>query len=193
MTGKIRNLNYESASGVIDAENGVKHHFDLSAVLAYDAAYLATGQTVTFDLENGHNSKAVNICVQKSRHVPHAEGKKDATSIRYMGFQQVASIRTFRFERTALGEETETFVVTADVTLFTKHHVGIQDGPVLCLRLLSAELGATTVEEPGRHECSFTEQHMLTHLASRPVPGARTHTRRVPRPAVASQFGAGRS
>src|SRR5579862_1039624 len=101
MTGKIRNLNYESASGVIDAENGVKHHFDLSAVLAYDAAYLAAGQTVTFDLENSHSPKAVNICVQKSRHAtPHVEGKRDATSIRYMGFQQVASIRTFRFERT---------------------------------------------------------------------------------------------
>src|ERR1700688_4723239 len=142
MTGKIKLLNTESASGCIDAENGRRLHFDSCAVLAYDATFLAVGQLVTFDLEKGSSSRAVNICVQRTRTVPHVEGKKDINSLRYMGFDQVASIRSYKFERTAMGEETEMFVVTTDLTLFAKHHVGIQEGPTLCLHLLTAELGS---------------------------------------------------
>jgi cold shock CspA family protein len=188
MTGKIKQLNSESASGCIDAENGVKLHFDSSAVLAYDATFLAVGQLVTFDLEKGSPSKAVNICVQRTRPVPHAEGKREANSLRYVGFDQVASIRSYKFERTAMGEETEIFIVTTDLTLFAKHHVGIQEGPTLCLHLLSAQLAAAGVAERPHFQCSFTEQNMLSHVASRPVPGARAHSRRPPRhPAAAAQ------
>jgi len=181
MTGKIKQLNTESASGCIDAENGLRFHFDSCAVLAYDATFLAVGQLVTFDLEKGSSSRAVNICVQRTRTVPHVESKKDINSLRYMGFDQVASIRSYKFERTAMGEETEMFVVTTDLTLFAKHHVGIQEGPTLCLHLLTAELATAGIAECSHFLCAFTEQNMLTHVASRPVPGTRAHSRRPPR------------
>jgi hypothetical protein len=185
MTGKIKQLNTESASGCIDAENGLKLHFDSSAVLAYDATFLAVGQLVTFDLEKGSPTRAVNICVQRTRPVPHVEGKRETNSLRYMGFDQVASIRSYKFERTAMGEETEMFIVTTDLTLFAKHHVGIQEGPTLCLHLLTAELATAGVAERPHFQCSFTEQNMLSHVASRPIPGTRAHSRRPPRnPAV---------
>jgi cold shock CspA family protein len=188
MTGKIKILNTESASGCIDAENGLRFHFDSCAVLAYDATFLAVGQLVTFDLEKGNSPKAVNVCVQRLRSVPHVEGKRESNALRYMGFDQVASIRSYKFERTALGEETEMFVVTTDLTLFTKHHIGIQEGPTLCLHLLTAELATAGVAERPHFQCSFTEQNMLSHVASRPVPGARAHSRRPPRnPATAAQ------
>jgi cold shock CspA family protein len=187
MTGKIKLLNTESASGCIDAENGLRLYFDSCAVLAYDATYLAVGQLVTFDLEKGSASRAVNICVQRSRSVPHLEGKRETNAVRYMGFDQVASIRSYKFERTSLGEETEMFIVTTDIALFTKHHIGIQEGPTLCLHLLTAELANTGLGERPRFQCVFTEQNMLSHVASRPVPGARSHARRPPRnPAAAA-------
>jgi cold shock CspA family protein len=181
MTGKIKLLNTESASGCIDAENGMRLHFDSSAVLAYDATFLAAGQLVTFDLEKGSSSRAVNICVQRTRPVPHVEGKRESNALRYMGFDQVASIRSYKFERTALGEETEMFIVSTDLTLFTKHHIGIQEGPTLCLHLLTTELATAGAEERPHFQCSFTEQNMLSHVASRPAPGTRSHARRPPR------------
>jgi hypothetical protein len=187
MTGKIKLLNTENASGCIDAENGLRFHFDSCAVLAYDATFLAVGQLVTFDLEKGSSSRAVNVCVQRSRAVPHVDGKRDTNALRYMGFDQMASIRSYKFERTALGEETEMFIVTTDLALFTKHHIGIQEGPTLCLHLLTAELATAGAADRPHFHCTFTEQDMLTHVASRPVPGTRAHTRRPPRhPAAAA-------
>lgn len=186
MTGKIKQLNTESASGCIDGENGLRLHFDSSAVLAYDATFLAVGQLVTFDLEKGSSSRAVNICVQRTRSVPHVEGKRDANALRYVGFDQVASIRSYKFERTAMGESTEMFVVTTDLTLFTKHHIGIQEGPTLCLHLLTAELATAGAAERPHFHCSFTEQNMLNHVASLPAPGTRAHRRPPRHPAVAA-------
>jgi hypothetical protein len=176
MTGKIKSLNVESASGSIDAENGSRLNFDLGAVLAYDITNLAVGQLVTFDMDTSAGLKAVNICVQRSRSVARVEGKRETNSLRYMGFEQTASIRSYKFERTFLGEVAEIFVVTTDLALFAKHHVGIQEGPALCLHLLMTELDAGLADRL-RTECSLTDQDMLTHLASRPVPGTRPHKR----------------
>jgi len=76
--------------------------------------------------------------------------------------------------------------VTTDMALFTKHHIGIQEGPGLCLHLLMAgveAVGAVTGLEVKR---SLTEQHMLSYLASKPVPGSRPHHKRVARAAAAT-------
>jgi cold shock CspA family protein len=186
MTGRIKNLSAGSDSGFIEAENGLRFHFDSCAVLAYDMTYLAIGQLVTFDLEAGGNPKAVNICLQRSHQAAHTEGKRKETTLRYVGFDQTKGIRTYRFERTSVGEETETFAVTTDMALFTKHHIGIQEGPGLCLHLLMAgveAVGAVTGLEVKR---SLTEQHMLSYLASKPVPGSRPHHKRVARAAAAT-------
>ena len=184
MTGRIKNLSAGSASGFIESENGVRLVFDSCAVLAYDVTYLAVGQLVTFDLENGISPRAVNICVQRSHPVAQAEGKRKEITLRFVGFEQTKSIRGYKFERTAIGEETETFVVTTDMALFTKHHIGIQEGPALCLHLLVAELEAAGGANGVRLQCTLSERHMQAYLASRPVPGTRNH-KRVPRPAAA--------
>lgn len=181
MTGRIKILSAGSASGFIEAETGGRVHFDSSAVLAYDVAYLAIGQLVTFDIEDGLGRKAVNICVQRPQPTTPPDGKRKDSMLRYVGFDQIQTIRTYRFERTSLGEETETYAVTTDIALFTKYHVAIQEGPALCLRLLTV---GVEVAGPSRLRRSLTEQDILTHVASRPVPGARPHHKRPPRPAV---------
>ena len=86
-------------------------------------------------------------------------------------------IRTHRFERDSIGEETEKFAVTTDMALFTKHHIGIQEGPALCLHLLMVRLG-DAAGETAALKCSLTEEHLLTYLASKPVPGTKRHHKR---------------
>ena len=61
--------------------------------------------------------------------------------LRYMGFDQAKNIREYKFDGVAAGETTH-FVVSADLALFFRYHVGLQEGPVLCLKKLSADLEA---------------------------------------------------
>jgi hypothetical protein len=186
MTGKIRTLSAERSAGVIEAENGLRFPFESRSVLAYDVAFLATGHLVTFDLEDGASPKAINVCLQRSRSAPAAESKHKEITLRYVGFDQVKSIRTYRFERGSRGEQTEMFAVNTDVCLFTKYHLGIQEGPALCLRLLM--LGFESPDPSGaapQSEQSLTEPYIVSYLASKPVPGARPH-KRIPRPAASS-------
>lgn len=183
MTGTIEKLSDGSTSGFIKAENGLSVQFDSSAVLAYDAARLAVGQLVTFDVENGIHPLATNICVHKQ---PGAvdDGKRRPENVRpprYMGFEQMGRIRAYRFVRLSLHEETQIFFVSADLDLFTKHHIGIQEGPGLCLAVLVAEYDAASC----RHQAKvrdLTDTDMLAHLAQRPVPAPRHQPRRTPRP-----------
>ena len=68
MTGTIKSLGGVGESGFITAEDGLNVGFCPTSVLAYDAASLAVGQLVSFDLENGRGLKALNVSVQRARH-----------------------------------------------------------------------------------------------------------------------------
>lgn len=181
MTGRIKALSAGSASGFIRAENGLNVHFEPTAVLAYDAACLAVGQMVTFDLESGDCTEAVNVYVQKARPAAAAIVKgQEYLPLRYVGFEQRQSARIYKFDRRSPGEETATFSVTADLALFARHHVAIQDGPSLCLRLLMSALECSAASLPR----VLTEGDLLAHIARRPVASARR--RPIPRKATAA-------
>jgi hypothetical protein len=60
--------------------------------------------------------------------------------LRYLGFEQLQNARAYRFEVIAKGASTAQAVVLADMGLFLKHRVGIQDGPSLCAARLTADL-----------------------------------------------------
>lgn len=170
MTGTISVINTASASGVIARLNEPSVRFDIAAVLAFDQANLAVGQHVTFDLKGDGNTTAVNICVQRSDHASHGEAKNPSmVNLRYTGFNQTGSIRTYCFEWRTLGLEKKTFFVTTDLELFTRHHLGIQEGPSLCLRLLLGELNAIDVETRPPATRSVTEDELVAYIASRPV------------------------
>jgi cold shock CspA family protein len=187
MMGRIKTLNLGNAGGVIKAENGDSVSFEVSAVLAYDVACLAVGRLVSFDLEGRHGNSAVNVCVH-GLHPLAADAPRRPASLRYVGFEQAQGIRSYKFERSWPGDDTETMIVTTDMALFTRHRVPIQEGPALCMRLLEAE--AETGRELRR---SLTEKDLIAFLAARLAP-MRFHRRVVrrspPRPvAVSSQAG----
>jgi len=187
MTGRIRSLETGGASGSITAENGSRVGFDSSAVLAYDFTCLAVGQQVTFDLDSGRFPKAVNVCVQRLHRAPGADEKRhESAQVRYMGFEQKGRTRAYRFEWVVSGGGTAMLTVSADMDLFTRHHIGIQEGPSLCLDLLRVELNAAGAVVRTSHQCTLTDREMLAYLASRPAPRARRGPKRTPHAAAAS-------
>jgi hypothetical protein len=120
----------------------------------------------------------VNICVQKTTHIAPDEAARKAGVFRYVGFEQANAMRTYRFERTFLGEPAELFRVTTDLAMLAKHHVTIQEGPALCLRLLTIGLPASGALG---FQHALTEEDIMTHVERKPGPGAK-HQKRPPRP-----------
>ena len=175
MTGRIKSLSAGNGSGCITADNGLSAHFLSKSVLEYDVTCLAVGQMVTFDLETGSLPVAVNVSVQRQHRTPLPPGKQqDRIPLRYVGFNQAGTARLYKFERLKPGEPTETLVVTADMALFRKHRVGLQEGPGLCLRAL----------EPARRRPACATRLPTStcsrYLASRPAPRAKP--RHIPPP-----------
>jgi len=174
LIGRISFFNDKNASGVISAEGGAALDFDVSEVLEYDVSGLATGQLVHFDLARGSSHKAINVSIHAFETNHSTETRfREISRLRYLGFEQQGNVRAYTFERVSPGEEKNTFTVHIDLILFKRHHVVIQEGPALCMRLLAAEL-----ERPGAGDrpffpCSITDQYMLAYLASKPAPGSK--------------------
>ena len=60
--------------------------------------------------------------------------------IRYLGFDQRQNSRVYRFDVRADGRQPNQVSVTADITVFRNHSVGIQEGPFLSGNKLTADL-----------------------------------------------------
>jgi len=171
-----------NACGFIKAEDGGSVYFQAAAVLAHDVASLSVGQFVTFDLESGACPRAANVCVLRQHHMAGAPARRpESVQLRYLGFDQTESTRAYKFQRFAPGEEPTMFLMTADLALFRKHRVGIQEGPGLCLRALAAELAGVGSTLPPLPR-ALTDQDMLAYLASRPAPPKRHRPKAPPRP-----------
>ena len=139
MVGRISALGSATLFGIIKADNGLSVPFDRSQVMAYDMTGLAVDQLVSFDIENGASPKAMNVCVRKEQQAAvHNEGRNDPVRLRYMGFEQRGVARIYRFDQVAIGADAIHMVVEVPMALFTEFHVGIQDGPALCLNVLNA-------------------------------------------------------
>jgi cold shock CspA family protein len=176
MTGSIKNLNPVNRSGFIKAEDGQTVYFGSSAVWEYDYPFLSVGQAVSFDLSDGQRPRAINVHLYESRHVQLQPKKPDGpVGLRFVGFDQANSIRTFHFQALIAGKETRDYSVTADVALFGKHHVGIQEGPALCSRLVMAGLATSLMETAS---LALTEKDILAHVESRRVPTRKAFRRR---------------
>ena len=82
--------------------------------------------------------------------------------LRYMGFDQSQSTRSYRFDRVVKGEPSERLVITADLALFLTHRVHIQEGPTLCAGKLAADLAQS---QGGEHQ--LTNDDLVAHLRAR--------------------------
>jgi hypothetical protein len=177
MHGTITRFSGKGSSGAIRSDDGGSFDFGTAAVLAYDVASLAAGQLVDFEADSSSPPKAVNVSVQQSAGVHVSEDTyKDIRRPRYVGFDQQGCVRTYRFERFTPGRQTEYFSLDTDMALFSRHKVRIQEGPGLCLHLLTSALATMGAEEPC--PCSVTEEHVLAFLASRPDPVKGLRNRR---------------
>lgn len=85
----------------------------------------------------------------------------------YLGFEQEKNIRQYIFHRVEHGEETKVLMVSTDLALFRKNHVNLQDGPALCLRVLTAELEAGEWPQQPPSRRALTDQHMQAYLFAR--------------------------
>jgi hypothetical protein len=97
--------------------------------------------------------------------------------LRYMGFDQAANRRVYKFDRAAPGEPNLRLVVSVDMALFLKHHVNIQEGPSLCAQKLTADLES---RHEGEHE--LTNEDLLEYVAVRAAAEARKAELRRPGP-----------
>ena len=88
--------------------------------------------------------------------------------VRYKGFDQHDNTRTYKFDGVEKGQPVVPFVVTADLALFLKHHVNIQEGPTLCARKLTADPTGL-----GQHDHQLTDEDFLAFTTARAVEEAR--------------------
>ena len=93
--------------------------------------------------------------------------------LRYLGFDQNQSTRTYKFDLLAKGEPPAHFVVIADMALFLKHHVAIQEGPTLCARKLNSDLESAT---DGAHH--LTNDDLAAYVSARADADARKAAQR---------------
>ena len=107
----------------------------------------------------------------------------------YMGFtHETTGVRRYNFEGVLSEGIRKAFLVTAEVALLTKHHVQIQETPMMCMRLL--ESSAET--EPPLELLVLTEADMLTHTRAKAAAkelAAKKRTKRPFRPANPAALG----
>jgi hypothetical protein len=60
--------------------------------------------------------------------------------IRYLGFNQKQNFRVYRFDVCTNGRLPKQISVTADIAVFRTYSVGIQEGPLLSEKKLTADL-----------------------------------------------------
>ena len=107
----------------------------------------------------------------------------------YMGFTQQANIRCFRFQG-VLPRERPTklakifeYVLNADMALLTRYKIPVQDGPALCLEILTAAL-ARAVNDEGIPFAAYsvTSQDLSAFASARNAIADAKLARRKPRP-----------
>jgi hypothetical protein len=94
--------------------------------------------------------------------------RESLMQLRYMGFDQTQNIRVYRFDSVAKGEPVGHFVVSADLVLFQKHHVAIQEGPTLSMQRLAVDLEGLS---PSLHQ--LTESDFLDFVSARSLAQSR--------------------
>jgi hypothetical protein len=82
--------------------------------------------------------------------------------LRYVGFDQHDNTRAYKFDSVEKGQPIVRLVITADLTLFLKHHINIQEGPDLCAHKLNADPTGL-----GLHDYQLTDEDLLAFATAR--------------------------
>ena len=85
----------------------------------------------------------------------------------YNGFIQLDEVREFIFHGVCSGQATKIILVTADLSIFRKYHVGLQEGPLLCLRKLSLESATLASNSQSLLQRKLCEEDICAFAADR--------------------------
>jgi hypothetical protein len=106
----------------------------------------------------------------------------------YMGFTQEASLRCFHFQR-ILAQSRLTnlpkivqFTLKADMSLFMQHHIPVQEGPAICLQILTDSLAGSEDSDVASASYAITKEHLSTFVSARTLVAEAKAARRKPRP-----------
>lgn len=106
----------------------------------------------------------------------------------YMGFTQEASLRCFHFQRIMTQSrlsnlpKTVQFTLKADMTLFMQHHIPVQEGPAICLQILTDSLAGSEEDQIISASYAITKEHLSTFVSARTLVAEAKAARRKPRP-----------
>ena len=117
----------------------------------------------------------------------------------YMGFTQEAALRCFHFQRVLTQArltnlpKTVQFTMKADMSLFMRYRIPVQEGPALCLQILTNELAGAQEDAIIPASYAVTTDHLSNFASARTsVEEARAARRKPPRvpfkPASTSQL-----
>ena len=163
MTGTIVALAGSARTGTIRSRDGSRLAFSDAGVLGdFDA--LAVGHLVSFDLDRARpRHTAVGVFREPCGEQGPGNRVGASPDLRYTGYHQAQSIRSYCFDAVAPGDQAQHFIVKVDMALLLKHHIGVQEAPALCLHKLAADLSA--IPESARHE--LADGDLLAFASSR--------------------------
>ena len=96
----------------------------------------------------------------------------------YMGFaHKTTGIRQYIFQGLISDGTRKGLFVTTDVALLTKHHIQIQEVPMMCLRLLESAAEA----QPQLALFILTEADMLAHISAKAAVKEQAASKRMKR------------
>ncbi len=171
MTGRIEMLATAISAGRITSNTGANTFHYAYRIPLGNTDGLSVGGLVTFQLERGNPNVAISVCADQGSAAEAAGTRRP--EVRYQGFEQTNDVRSFKFQAWRTGEENQQAVVTADLALFRKHGVTIQEGPGLCLRLVEVELQQASPSQDGVWKRALTDKEILEHVACRRQSGRR--------------------
>jgi hypothetical protein len=106
----------------------------------------------------------------------------------YMGFTQEAALRCFHFQRVltqarlANLPKVEQFTMKADMSLFMRYRIPVQEGPALCLQILTNALEGAQEDTVFPASYAVTSEHLSTFASARTNLEEARAARRKPRP-----------
>ena len=106
----------------------------------------------------------------------------------YMGFTQEATLRCFHFQRVLTQSRLTNlprivqFTLKADMALFMQHHIPVQEGPAICLQILTDTLVGSEEAEVASASYAVTKEHLSTFVSARTTIAEAKAARRKPRP-----------
>lgn len=105
----------------------------------------------------------------------------------YMGFTQEAALRCFHFQRVLTQARLTTlpktvlFTLKADMSLFMRFRIPVQEGPALCLQILTDALAGSEEIAIEAASWAVTPEHLSTFASARSLAEEVRAARRKPR------------